>query len=233
MRIEMWSDIICPVCGVTQLRVRNAMKQFEHGDEVELVHRSFQVHPGIAPDGITQTQLSLNAGMTIAQMESVLRPMEIDADAEGFGGYHAIDRTLGPTDLTHELLAYATDQGKHHEAWTAMFNAHFGTNRQLWTIEQLVAFAEEIGLDPDEARKVLVARRYRAQVEEEQLRAQRMGAHGTPFIVIDGKYGIGGGTDTATLVKAMEQVRAETQPTPLRMAFGEGDQCETGAACGV
>ena len=233
MRIEMWSDIICPVCGVTQLRVRNAVRQFEHGDEVEFVHRSFQVHPGLAPEGITQTQLSLNAGMTIAQMESVLRPLEIGADAEGFDGYHAIDRTLGPTDLTHELLAYATDQGKHHEAWTAMFNAHFSTNRQLWTVEQLVEFAQEIGLDPDEARSVLVARRYRAQVEEEQLRAQRLGAHGTPFIVIDGKYGIGGGVDTATLVNAMEQVRAESQSQLLSMPFGAGDRCEPGVVCGT
>ena len=231
MRIEMWSDIICPVCGVAQLRLRNAAQQFEHGDEVEIIHRSFQVHPGIAPGGITQTQLSRDAGMTVAQMEAVLRPLEIGADAEGFGGYHAIDRTLGPTDLTHELLAYATDQGKHHEAWTGMFNAHFGTNRQLWTVEQLVDFAQEIGLDPDEARDVLVARRYRAQVEEEQLRAQRMGAHGTPFIVIDGKYGIGGGVDTATLVKAMERVRAESRPEPLTMPFGEGDYCQTGKAC--
>ncbi|MFJ3405076.1 DsbA family protein [Promicromonospora sp. NPDC090134] len=233
MRIEMWSDIICPVCGVTQLRIRNAVQQFEHGDEVEVIHRSFQVHPGIAPEGITQTQLSLDAGMTVAQMESVLRPMEISADAEGFGGYHAIDRTLGPTALTHELLAYATDQGKHHEAWTAMFTAHFSTNRQLWTLQQLVEFADEIGLDPAAARDVLTARRYRAQVEEEQLRAQRMGATGTPFVVIDGRYGIGGGVDTATLVSVMERVRAESRPVPLSMPFGAGEQCGPGGACAV
>ena len=233
MRIEMWSDIICPVCGVTQLRIRNAVQQFEHGDEVEVIHRSFQVHPGIAPEGITQTQLSLDAGMTVAQMESVLRPMEISADAEGFGGYHAIDRTLGPTGLTHELLAYATDQGKHHEAWTAMFTAHFSTDRQLWTLEQLVEFAEEIGLDPAAARDVLTSRRYRAQVEEEQLRAQRMGATGTPFVVIDGRYAIGGGADTATLVSVMERVWAETKPVPLSMPFGAGEQCGPGGACAV
>ena len=231
MRIEMWSDIICPVCGVTQLRVRNAVSQFEFGHEVEVIHRSFQVHPGIHPEGITQTQLSLDAGMTVAQMEAVLRPLEISADAEGFGGYHAIDRTLGPTDLTHELLAYATDQGKHHEAWTSMFSAHFSTNRQLWTLEQLVEFAGEIGLAPDAAREVLTSRRYKAQVEEEQLRAQHMGARGTPFIVIDGKYGIGGGVDTATLVNAMAQVRAESRPQPVSMPFGEGDSCEPGGAC--
>ena len=134
MKIEMWSDIICPICGMMQLRLRNAVAEFEHADEIEIIHRSFQVHPDIAPEGITQTQLSLNAGMTRKQMNSILRPVEVAADEEGFGGYHAIERTLGPTDLTHELLAYATDQGKHHEAWTAMFDAHFRTNRQLWSI---------------------------------------------------------------------------------------------------
>ncbi|MFD0782711.1 DsbA family protein [Micromonospora azadirachtae] len=232
MQIEMWSDIICPICGMTQQRLRNAVADFEHGDEVEIIHRSFQVHPGISPEGITQTQLSLNAGMTIAQMNNVLRPVEIAADEEGFGGYHAIDRTLGPTDLTHELLAYATDQGKHHEAWTGMFNAHFGYNRQLWTMEQLVEFAGEIGLDQDETRGVLISRRYKTQVEEEQYRAQRMGAHGTPFIVIDQKYGIGGGVDRATLTRALRQAWDESHPTPaLSMPFGEGDQCGPDGVC--
>ncbi|MER8159981.1 DsbA family protein [Streptomyces sp. NPDC094472] len=107
--------------------------------------------------------------------------------------YQAIDRTLGPTDLTHELLAYATDQGKHEEAWTGMFNAHFGQNWQLWTIDQLVEFAGEIGLDQEEARNILSSRRYKFQVDQEQQRAVRMGAGGTPFIVIDEKYSIAGG----------------------------------------
>ncbi|MFJ9755561.1 DsbA family protein [Streptomyces sp. NPDC101149] len=232
MQIEMWSDIICPICGMTQLRLRNAVAEFEHADEVEVIHRSFQVHPGIAPEGITQTQLSLNAGMTSKQMNSILRPIEIAADEEGFGGYHAVDRTLGPTDLTHELLAYATDQGRHHEAWTAMFNAHFRANRQLWTLEQLVEFAREIGLDADDARGVLVSRRYKRQVEQEQARGQRMGAYGTPFIVIDEKYGIGGGVDKATFVRAMRQVWDENHPA-LSMPFGEGDQCGPDGACAV
>jgi predicted DsbA family dithiol-disulfide isomerase len=225
MRIEMWSDIICPICGMTQLSLRNAVAEFEHGEEVEVIHRSFQVHPGLPVEGITQTQLSLNAGMTVMQMNNVLRPVEIAADAEGFGGYHAIDRTLGPTDLTHELLAYATDHGKHQEAWTAMFNAHFGTDRQLWTLEQLIEFAGEINLNQAEARRVLTSRRYKAQVAEEQMRAQRMGAHGTPFIVIDEKYGIGGGLDKVGLARAMRQAWDDSHPTPVLNMLGDGDQC--------
>ena len=234
MQIEMWSDIICPICGMTQQHLHNAVAEFEHGDDVQIIHRSFQVHPGLPAEGITQTQLSLNAGMTIGQMNNVLRPVEIKADAEGFGGYHAIDRTLGPTDLTHELLAHATVQGKHHQAWTGMFNAHFSTNRQLWTIDQLVEFAGEIGLDQDEARKVLISRKYKDRVEAEQDRAQRMGAHGTPFLVIDGKYSIGGGADKAALTRAMRQAWDEGHSAPVLSPLGEGDQCgPDGNACAI
>ena len=227
MRIEMWSDIICPICGVTQFRLRRALEQFEHGEDVELIHRSFQVHPGLASAGITQTQLSLDAGMTITQMERVLHPLEEAAEAEGFGSYRAIDRTLGPTDHTHELLAYATDQGKHAEAWEGMFQEHFGRARNLWTVEQLVEFAGEIGLDRAEAREILVSRRYRAQVEEEQRRAQRLGARGTPFIVIDDKYAISGGSDTPSLLSAIRRSWEESQPAPLLTQVGDapGDTC--------
>jgi predicted DsbA family dithiol-disulfide isomerase len=208
----MWSDIICPICGVTQYRLREAVSRFAHGAEVELVHRSFQVHPGLPATGITQTQLSLNAGQTIERMNAGLRPLEVAAEAEGFGEYHAIDRTLGPTELTHELLAYATEQGKHHKAWEGMFTAHFGGGRQLWTLPQLVAFAEEIGLDRDGAREALTSRRFRHQVEQEQSRAIAMGAVGTPFIVIDEKYGLAGGSDTAGLVRALERAWEDSHP---------------------
>ncbi|MEV0068040.1 MULTISPECIES: DsbA family protein [unclassified Amycolatopsis] len=231
MRIEMWSDIICPICGLTQNRLHRTVAGFEHGDQVEVVHRSFQVHPGLPPEGVTQTQLSLNAGMTVPQMEAILRPIETAAEAEGFTPYRAIDRTLGPTDLTHELLAYATEKGKHHEAWTRMFRDHFGAGRQLWTLEQLVDFAGEIDLDREEARAVLSSRRYRRQVEAEQARGEQLGARGTPFTVIDGKYGISGGVDASTLLRAMERAWAETRPSLTFL--GDGDHCGVDGACAV
>jgi predicted DsbA family dithiol-disulfide isomerase len=230
MRIEMWSDVICPICGLTQHRLRHAVAEFEHGDEVELIHRSFQVHPDLSSQGITQTQLSLDAGMTIEQMDRILRPLELAAEAEGFGTYRALDRTLGSTALTHELLAYATEQGRHDEAWAGMFQAHFGAGRQLWTLEQLVEFAPEIGLDAGAAREVLESRRMRRVVEAEQVRAVQLGARGTPFILIDGRYAISGGADTPALVGVMHRVWAESRPAPLVMPLGDGGG---GEVCGI
>jgi predicted DsbA family dithiol-disulfide isomerase len=226
VKIEFWSDIICPWCGLTDHRIGLAIERFEHGDEVELIHRSFQLHPEMPRDGMTQLGLSAQHGMDAAIAARILRPIEQMAESDGLVPYHALDRSMGPTDFAHELLAYASTQGKHEEAWSGMFREHFGAGRKLWTIDQVVDFAGEIGLDRGEARDALESRRFRRQVEGEQQDAQRLGATGTPFIVIDGKYGLSGARDTESLLAAMRQVWAETHPAPTLTAIGrDGETC--------
>lgn len=174
-----------------------------------------------------QLELFHAVGKDERDMRRILRPLEEAAEAEGFGPYHAIDRTLGPTDHAHELLAFASDKGLNAEAWSTMFRAHFGEARKLWTIDEVVDFAAEIGLDAAEARRALESRSYRSRVEEEQRNAQRLGAAGTPFIVIDDTYGIAGGRDTAALLAALRQVWDESHPAPAIISFDdvEGDSC--------
>lgn len=229
MKIEFWSDIICPWCGLTDHRMEQAIERFEHGDEVELIHRSFQLHPDMPRDGFTQIALSAQHGMDAATAKRILAPIEQMAEREGLTPYRALERSMGPTDFAHELLAYATTKGKHTEAWRAMFRDHFGTGRKFWTIDQVVEFAGEIGLDRDDARKVLESRKFRAQVAAEQQDAQRLGATGTPFIVIDDKYGLPGARDADALLAAMRQVWEEGHPAPVLIPIGDED----GEVCAI
>jgi predicted DsbA family dithiol-disulfide isomerase len=112
MRIEFWSDIVCPYCGLMDHRLRQVLARFEHASDVQVVHRSFQVHPDLPREGVTQRELFHRAGMSEAAGERILRPIEEAAEAEGLTPYHALERRLGPTDLAHELLAHATGAGE-------------------------------------------------------------------------------------------------------------------------
>jgi predicted DsbA family dithiol-disulfide isomerase len=103
----------------------------------------------------------------------------------------------------HELLAYATDKGLHAEAWKRMFRTHFGEARKLWTIEEVVGFAVELGLDPTETRAVLENRKYRERVENDQREAQLLGASGTPFMVIDRKHLVNGARTSGELLSSL------------------------------
>jgi predicted DsbA family dithiol-disulfide isomerase len=208
MKVEFWSDIICPWCGLTEHRLEAALERFPHRDQVEVIHRSFPLHPDLPREGITQRELSRRYGMSAEAIERALRPIEVLAEREGLTPYAAIERTLGPTDYLHELFAFATEQGLHATAWRAAFRAHFGEGRNLWTLDQVVSFAEEIGLDPAAAREAVESRRYRPLVERDQKDAQDLGARGTPFLVIDGRPVMSAARDTDALVALLEEAWA-------------------------
>jgi predicted DsbA family dithiol-disulfide isomerase len=69
MRVEIWSDIACPWCYVGKARFEKALEAFAHRDEVEVVHRSFELDPGRAKGDIQPviTMLTRKYGMSEAQ----------------------------------------------------------------------------------------------------------------------------------------------------------------------
>ena len=105
MKLEFWSDIVCPFCGLMDHRLHVALDRLPYGDQVQVIHRSFQLHPDLPREGVTQRELIKMAGAPASTEDRVLRPIERAAEAEGLTPYHAVERTLGPTDLAHELLA--------------------------------------------------------------------------------------------------------------------------------
>ena len=144
-------------------------------------------------------------GLDDGQIDAMTRRVEDLADGEGLRPYHVLDNRAGSTALAHELLAYATEQGKHAEAWNRLFTAYFGEARPIFSVEDLVALASEIGLDPDDAREALLSHRYAARVADEGRDAAELGATGVPFFVIDRRYGVAGAQPVETLLAALQR----------------------------
>jgi predicted DsbA family dithiol-disulfide isomerase len=206
MRVEVWADVICPWCGLGAHRLEAALERFPHRGEVQVTHRSFQLDPG-APAGSSEPVRAMlrKKGLEDAQIEAMTQRVEGLAQAEGLRPYHVLDNRVGSTALTHELLAYAADQGKQAEAWHRLFTAYFGEARPIFSVEDLVTLASEIGLDPEDAREALLSRRYEARVAAEGREAAELGATGVPFFVIDRRYGVAGAQPVDTLVAALQQ----------------------------
>jgi predicted DsbA family dithiol-disulfide isomerase len=226
MEIEIWSDVICPFCGLGSKRLENALSRFEHQDQVTVKHRSFELHPGAHP-GRTHTareMLKKKYGLTDAQVEAQHRRIEAEANAEGLVPYVLTDNQVGNTALVHELLAFASDQGVEQEAWDHVYRAYWGDVRSIFTVDALVELATEIGLDADATREVLTDRRYRARVVDDIDVAQQLGATGVPFIVIDRRYGIAGAQPTDVMLATIERAWQESQPALVNV--GDGDVCD-------
>jgi predicted DsbA family dithiol-disulfide isomerase len=139
-----------------------------------------------------------------------------------------MDRMMGNTALAHELLAYATEQGRGAEAWQHAYRVHFGQSRPLFDLESLLVLAAEIGLDVDGARETMVSRRFRDQVAQDKADAYRLGAQGVSFTVIDGRYGISGAQGTDVFLASFRRAWNESHtPEPL-ITIGDGP----GGVCG-
>jgi predicted DsbA family dithiol-disulfide isomerase len=193
MKVEVWSDVVCPWCYVGKRRFERALAAFDARAEVEVVHRSFQLDPA-RPKGQTQRRremLMSKYRLTPAQVHDLDVRMEQTAAADGLE-YHLDDGVTGNTFDAHRLLHLAADRGRQDEALERFYRAYFTEGRSLFDDESLTALAVEAGLEPGDVRAVLAGDDYAAAVAADIREAQALGANGVPFFVFDRRFGVSG-----------------------------------------
>lgn len=202
--VEIWSDVICPWCGLGQHRLERAIVDL--GDPVEVRHRSFELDPSF-PDRTRPVRevIAQKYRVAGAQLDAMFARVERLAAEDGLSPYVVGDNVIGNTRLAHELLAMAAAHGKEREGWRRLYRAYFAEKRSIFDVESLVALAIELGLDAEEARAALSERRYRARVDEDLDEARALGVTGVPFVVIDRKYAISGAQPIETFKRALER----------------------------
>lgn len=209
MKIDVWSDVICPWCGLGKHRLEAALARLPEEEKPEVVYHSFQLDPR-APSEPVSVRVLLKAKYALddAGFAESTRRIESMAQEEGLTPYHVGDNISGNTALAHQLLAMAADNNLAEVAWDFLYRAHFAERRSIFELDSLVEMGSEIGLNPAEVKEALESGRYAAQVEQDGLRARQAGAGGVPFYVIDDKYAVSGAQPPDVLLSVFEQVKA-------------------------
>jgi predicted DsbA family dithiol-disulfide isomerase len=205
MRVDIWSDIVCPWCYIGNARFSHALADFEHRDEVEVVPRSFELDPSI-PEGRPTPILDVLAskyGMSPAQAQQAEGRVAALAEAEGLD--FTADRALGNTFDAHRLVHLGREHGAAERVSRDLYHAYFGEGRSVFDQDALVGLAAGAGLDPDGARLALENGSYADDVRADEDQARRLGITGVPFCVLDGKYGVSGAQPTETFAQALRQ----------------------------
>ena len=228
MRIEVWSDVVCPWCYIGKRKLETALSRFAHADQVEVVWRSFQLDPSI-PEGHTEATLPALAakyGRPVEDMRAMMRHVEETAAGEGLS-YDLADGVSGNTLLAHELTHLAAERGLQGAMEERLFSAHFQEGRSVFDVDSLVVLAVEVGLDEAEVRAALADSRFRPAVLSDVATAQALGATGVPFFVVDRKYGASGAQPAELLLQVLERAWADAHPLlTVPAAEGcDGDTC--------
>ncbi|MEU3833699.1 DsbA family oxidoreductase [Streptomyces microflavus] len=235
MRVEIWSDIACPWCYIGKARFEKGLAEFAHRDEVEVVHRSFELDPGRAKGQTEQVidMLATKYGRTREEAASMEANVAANAQAEGLG-YRTEGRDHGNTFDIHRLLHLAKARGRQDELLTLAYRANFAEERSVFDDDVLLALAVEAGLDADEARAVLAdPEAYAAEVRADEREASELGASAVPFFVLDRRYGISGGQPSEVFVQALEQAWKDRPVTTLTTVGGDAEACDPDGACEV
>jgi predicted DsbA family dithiol-disulfide isomerase len=228
VRIEVWSDVVCPWCYIGKRRLETALERFPHRDQVEVVWRSFQLDPSIPEGGTHATLPALAAkyGRPVEDMRAMMRHVEETAAGEGLT-YDLANGVSGNTLLAHELTHLAAERGLQGAMEERLFRAHFQEGRSVFDVDALAALAVEVGLDEAEVRAALADSRFRPAVLSDIATAQALGATGVPFFVVDRKYGAAGAQPAELLLQVLERAWADAHPLlTVPAAEGcDGDTC--------
>ena len=204
VRVDVWSDVQCIWCYISSARLRRAIAQFD--GEVEVTHHSFELTPHAAVDIDREAQIRSH-GMEPARMQQIMDQLTRLTGEEGLG--YDPDRTR-PTNshLALELLHHAGTRGRRAEATERLFTAYFAEGRHVGRIDDLVALAEDAGLEREAVRAALEDRRHQSAVDADIERARALGAQGVPFYVIDDTWGLSGAQPVAGFLAALEHARS-------------------------
>jgi predicted DsbA family dithiol-disulfide isomerase len=212
VRVDIWSDIVCPWCYVGKRRFEKALARFDGRDEVHVVHRSFQLNPAAPRDRTSNRRemLMRKYRLSPAQVEEMDARMTQTAAAEGLE--FRLDGTVtGNTFDAHQLVHLAHARGLQDPIVERFFRGYFTEQRSLFAPEPLVDLAVEAGLDREEAAATLRDNRYADPVAADIEAARRLRATGVPLFVIDGRYGISGAQAPDVFLDALQRAAADHQ----------------------
>jgi predicted DsbA family dithiol-disulfide isomerase len=217
MKIEVWSDFVCPFCYIGKRRLEEALSQFPHRDGVEVEFKSFELDPNspaYSGKGIHDS-LASKYGMSIEQAKQANQNVGQQAATVGLT-FNFEDMKPTNTFNAHRLAKFAKTQGKEAVITEKLLYAYFTESKNVGDLETLADIAVASGLDREESLKVLQDEKaFANDVRIDQSIAQQYQITGVPFFIINQTYAISGAQPTSTFAGALQKVWEEENPAPV------------------
>ncbi|GFP77411.1 DsbA family oxidoreductase [Clostridium fungisolvens] len=216
MKIEIWSDFVCPFCYIGKRRLEMALDKFEYKDEVEITFRSFELDPSAQKkyDENIHQLIAKKYGIPVEQAKA--SNDQLVEQAKTLGLEYNFD-TLIPTNTfdAHRLSHYGKSEGKMNELSERILKAYFTDSLDLSDHTVLSKLAGEVGLDSKKALEILSTDQYALDVRKDEERASALRISGVPFFVFNNKYAVSGAQSSDLFLDVLKKVRNEELSSPV------------------
>lgn len=230
LKIQIWSDVMCPFCYIGKRKIEEALNQFENKDSVAIEWKSFQLDPSFVatPNESIIDHLAEKYRKDNDWAQTMVDNMTENAKKSGLD-FHFEKAILANSLNAHRLLHLAKKHNLSNELEELLFKAYLTDGKNVNDLGTLESLGLEVGLDKTAIEKVLHTDTYANEVRQDQEEAQAIGVTGVPFFVFDNKYAISGAQPTDVFLKTLEKSWEEGNfETKLKLQNTTGE-----SSCGI
>ncbi|WP_282637363.1 DsbA family oxidoreductase [Sphingobacterium thalpophilum] len=234
MKIEIWSDVICPFCYIGKRNFETALEQFADKKHIEVIWKSFQLDasiPEVASESYAQ-YLVKRKGMAVEKVNGMLGNVTEMASQVGLD-YHLDQSVIVNSQKAHQLIQFSKSKKLGNEAEEHLFRAFFTEGKNIADTAILIQLGKDFGLQESELKASLDDEKYKYEITQDIQEAQNLGVNGVPFFVFDRKYAVSGAQPSEsfleTLEKSFTEWRKSNPETTLEVT--EGDSCTVDGKC--
>lgn len=231
MKIQVWSDVMCPFCYIGKKNMEAAVAKLPFKDEIEIEWKSYQLDPTLDKNtaGISiNTYLSQKKGLPVDKIKEMQQNIVEIGNKAGIH-FNQENAVVVNTNTAHRLIHFAQENGKGSEMEEALFKAHFTDEKNVADVTELANLAASVGLDKVKAEEVLHSEAYDYEVNQDIMDAKNMGISGVPFFVLNNKYAVSGAQPSEVFEEALFQTYSETQS--ISGSRDSGSCCSVDGGC--
>lgn len=216
MKVDVWSDFVCPFCYIGKRRFEEALEKFPYKNDVTVEYKSYELDPSAEknPNKNFHELLADKFGMSIEEAKTKNETIRKQAAEAGLiYNFHAMQHTN--TFDAHRVAKYAAGQGKGNEITERFLKAYFTESKHIGDHTTLIALAVEVGLDLNEVTTFLPENDYASHVRADEKQARQIGVQGVPFFVFNEKYAVSGAQPPEVFLGVFEKVWKEENEQPI------------------
>jgi predicted DsbA family dithiol-disulfide isomerase len=233
MKVEIWSDVMCPFCYIGKRKFEAALQQFKNKGEVEIVWKSFQLNPDMKtePNKSINQYLAETKGWTLDYAKEMNNYVTNMAKEVGLT-YHLDKAVVANSFDAHRLIQLAKKNGLGDLAEEHLFKAYFTDGKNTADKTVLMELGLSIGLKNEDLTQLFSSDNYSKEVIADLQEAAQLKISGVPFFVFDRKYAVSGAQNSDvfldTLNKAWDNY---SKNNPLIISNPDGKVCAPDGTC--
>lgn len=213
MRLEIFSDVVCPWCYIGKRRFDRAVTNLATTGinlVLEVNYRPFQLDP-TAPIGAPSPVRDAYAKKFGSQerADEILKHVTTVAATEGI--YFQMDIAIrANTSRAHRLIALAqTTELDHTKLKESLMIAYFCEGRDVSNIDTLIDIAAAFGLDHAQVSEMLNSEQSSQQLDADLSRARELGVTAVPTYVFNEQWSVPGAQDTETFERVLKKLNQQ------------------------